>query len=156
MDCIAQHKIFHAGTYNTNPVVMAAGIAVFREVLTPAAYEHMTHLNQRLVAGYERVIGKTGLTAYCIGAGANGAFMLYPTKVRNYRDWTAIDVDLWKQYWFAMNNRGVLCQGFWWDEQWTISVAHTEADIDRHIAAFEEIAPAIARAQEERMAAAAR
>lgn len=156
MDCIAQHKIFHAGTYNTNPVVMSAGIAVFREVLTPAAYDHVTRLNQRLVAGYEKVIGKTGLRAYCIGAGSNGVFMLYPKKIRNYRDWTTIDVDLWKQYWFAMNNRGVLCQGFWWDEQWTISVAHTEADIDRHIAAFEEIAPAIAHAQEERMAAAAR
>jgi glutamate-1-semialdehyde 2,1-aminomutase len=30
MDAIAQHKVFHAGTYNTNPVVMAAGLAVFR------------------------------------------------------------------------------------------------------------------------------
>lgn len=155
MDVIAQHKVFHAGTYNTNPLAMAAGIATFREVLTPAAYEHVIRLNDRLVAGYQKAIGKTGLRAYCIGAGSNGAFMLYPKKIRNYRDWTAIDVDLWKQYWFAMNNRGVLAQGFWWDEQWTVSVAHTEADIDRHIATFEEIAPALARAQAERMAAAA-
>ena len=41
-----------------------------------------------------------------------------------------------------MVNRGVLAQPYWWDEQWTISVAHTEADIDRHIATFAEIAPA--------------
>lgn len=156
MDVIAQHKVFHAGTYNTNPLAMAAGIATFREVLTPAAYEHVTRMNDRLVAGYDRVIQKTGLVGYCIGAGANGAFMLYPKKVRNYRDWTAIDVDLWKQYWFAMNNRGVLAQAFWWDEQWTISVAHTQADIDRHIATFEEIAPALAHAQQERMVATAR
>jgi glutamate-1-semialdehyde 2,1-aminomutase len=117
MDCIAHHKIFHAGTYNTNPGIMAAGTAVFREVFTLAAYEHVTRLNQRLIAGYEKVTGKTGLKAYCIGAGSNGAFMLYSKKIRNYRDWTAIDVDLWKQYWFAMNNRGVLAQDFWWDEQ---------------------------------------
>ena len=156
MDFITQHKIFHAGTYNTNPIAMAAGIATFREVLTPWAYEHVTRLNDRLVAGYQEAIAQNGLKAYCIGAGSNGAFMLYPKKVRNYRDWTAIDVDLWKQYWFAMNNRGVLCQGFWWDEQWTISVAHTEADIERHISTFDEIAPALAHAQEDRMAAAAR
>jgi len=155
MDIIAQYKVFHAGTYNTNRGAWGAGIATFREVLTPAAYEHVIRLNERLVAGYQKAIGKAGLKAYCIGAGSNGAFMLYPKKIRNYRDWTTIDVDLWKQYWFAMNNRGVLAQGFWWDEQWTISVAHTEADIDRHIAAFEEIAPGLARAQEERMAAAA-
>ena len=155
MDAIAQHKVFHAGTYSTNPVVMAAGLAVFREVLTPAAYVHINHLNQKLVEGHNQIIKEAGLSAYCIGAGANGAVMLYPKPLRNYRDWITIDVDLWKHYWFGMVNRGVLCQAHWWDEQWTISVQHTEADIDRHLAAFEEIAPALAQAQQERMAVAA-
>ena len=150
MDPISQYKVFHAGTYNTNPMVMAAGLATFREVLTPAAYEHIIRLNERLVEGHNQIIKKTGLTAYCIGAGANGALMLYAKPIRNYRDWLKIDIDLWKHYWFAMVNRGVLCQAHWWDEQWTISVAHTEADIDRHIAAFAEIAPALAHAQQER------
>jgi glutamate-1-semialdehyde 2,1-aminomutase len=156
MDVIAQYKVFHAGTYNTNPLAMAAGLATFREVLTPAAYEHVNRLNKRLVGGYQKTIEKTGLRSYAIGAGANGALMLYPKPVRNYRDWITIDVDLWKQYWLAMNNRGVIAQAFWWDEQWTISVAHTEADVDRHLAAFEEIAPALAQAQQERASAAAR
>ena len=31
MDLISQHKVFHGGTYNTNPVSMAAGLATFRE-----------------------------------------------------------------------------------------------------------------------------
>jgi glutamate-1-semialdehyde 2,1-aminomutase len=44
----------------------------------------------------------------------------------------------------------VLAQPYWWDEQWTISVQHTEADIDKHLAVFEEIAPALAQAQQER------
>lgn len=156
MDPIAQHKVFHAGTYNTNPLVMAAGLAVFREVLTPAAYKHLNSLNRRLVEGHNQIIKEAGLSAYCIGAGANGAVMLYPNPLRNYRDWITIDVDLWKHYWFGMVNRGVLCQGHWWDEQWTISVQHTEADIDRHLAAFEEIAPALAQAQHERLAVPAR
>jgi glutamate-1-semialdehyde 2,1-aminomutase len=156
MDPIAQHKVFHAGTYNTNPLVMAAGLAVFREVLTPAAYEYLNRLNQKLVEGHNQIVKKAGLSAYCIGAGANGAVMLYPKPLRNYRDWITIDVDLWKHYWFGMVNRGVLCQGHWWDEQWTISVQHTEADIDRHLEAFEEIAPALAQAQQERTAVAAR
>src|SRR5258707_9226871 len=49
-----------------------------------------------------------GLQAYVASAGVNGALMLYPKEIRNYRDWTTIDVDLWRQYWFAMVNRGVL------------------------------------------------
>ncbi len=155
MDLIAQHKVFHGGTYNTNPVSMAAGLAMFREVLIPAAYEHVNQMNSRLVEGYRKTIEKMGLNAYAIGAGANGAFMLYPREIRNYRDWITIDVDLWRHYWFGMVNRGVLPQPYWWDEQWTISVAHTEEDIDRHLTTFEELAPQLARAQQERMATAA-
>lgn len=155
MDAIAQHKVFHAGTYNTNPMVMAAGIATLREVLTPAAYEHINHLNTRLVDGHQQIIAESKLNAYAIGAGANGALMLYPKPLRNYRDWLAIDVDLWRQYWFGMVNRGVLPQAHWWDEQWTLSVVHTEADVDKHLEAFAEIAPALARAQKERAAVAA-
>ena len=152
MDVIAQQKMFHAGTYNTNPVVMAAGLATFREVLTPTAYAHIDKIGRKLVDGYGQIIRSTGLTAYVDGAGANGALMFYPKRVRNYRDWFQADEEVWTHYWFAMANRGVMAQPYWWDEQWTLSVAHTEADIDRHLEVFAEVAPALAQAQQERQA----
>jgi glutamate-1-semialdehyde 2,1-aminomutase len=154
MNLISEHRVFHGGTYNTNPVAMAAGLATFREVLTPAAYEHVNRLNEKLVAGYVKQVEKTGLKAYVASAGANGALMFFPKPIRNYRDWLSIDSDLWRHYWFAMVNRGVMAQPYWWDEQWTISVAHTEADIDRHLEAFAEVAPALAAAQQQPRAAA--
>src|ERR1700733_12263367 len=153
MDLIAQHKVFHGGTYNTNRVAMAAGLATFREVLTRENYAHTDKLSKQLTEGYRKIVTKVGLQAYVVSAGVNGALMLYPQEIKNYRDWTKIDVDLWRQYWFAMVNRGVLAQPYWWDEQWTISVQHTEADIDKHLSVFEEIAPALAKAQQERGAA---
>ena len=149
MGQISDHKVFHGGTYNTNPVAMAAGLATFREVLTKDAYTHVTKLNKKLLDGYNKEISKTGLNAYTVGAGCNGALMFFDKPIRNYRDWLNADSELWRHYWFAMVNRGVLAQPYWWDEQWTISVAHTEADIDRHIATFAEIAPALAKAQKE-------
>ena len=152
MDVIATQKMFHAGTYNTNPVAMAAGLATFREVLTPAAYAHIEKISRKLLEGYRQIVSKTGLSAYADGAGANGALMFYPHRVRNYRDWYHADEELWTHYWFAMVNRGVIPQPYWWDEQWTLSVAHTEADIDRHLEVFAEIAPALAQAQQERNA----
>jgi len=76
MDVIATQKMFHAGTYNTNPVVMAAGLATFREVLTPGAYAHIDKISRKLVEGYRRIIADAGLNAYVDGAGANGALML--------------------------------------------------------------------------------
>src|SRR5256886_1491703 len=150
MDLISQHKVFHGGTYNTNPVSMAAGLATFREVLTRENYAHVDKLSKKLPDGYRKTVTKVGLQGYVAQAGANGALMLYPQEIRNYRDWTTIDIDLWRHYWFGMVNRGVLAQPYWWDEQWTISVQHTEADIDRHLAVFEEVAPALAKAQQER------
>jgi glutamate-1-semialdehyde 2,1-aminomutase len=152
MDVIHTQKMFHAGTYNTNPVVMAAGIATFRHVLTRDAYAHVDRLNRKLVDGYQSVIEKAGLVAYADGAGACGALLFYPQRIRNYRDWYHVDEDVWTHYWFAMVNRGVLAQPYWWDEQWTVSVQHTERDIDQHLQAFAEIAPALAVAQQERSA----
>jgi len=151
MDLISQHKVFHGGTYNTNPVSMAAGLATFRDVLTRENYTHVGKLSEKLSAGYRDIVAKSGLQAYIVAAGANGALMLYPKEIVNYRDWEPIDVDLWRHYWFGMVNRGVMPQPYWWDEQWTISVQHTEADIDAHIAAFGDIADSLATAQHERL-----
>ena len=153
MGLISDHKVFHGGTYNTNPVAMAAGLATFREVLTPAAYEHVNKMNAKLMEGYKKQIEKNGLQNYVVGAGSNGALMFFEKPIRNYRDWLKADTELWRHYWFAMVNRGVMAQPYWWDEQWTISVAHTEADIDRHLAVFAEVAPALAAAQKEPHAA---
>src|SRR5947207_7526818 len=149
MDLITQHKVFHGGTYNTNPVSMAAGLATFRNVLTRENYSHVDKLSKILTDGYRRIVAKVALQAYVISAGANGALMLYPNEIRNYRDWITVDTEVCLNYWFAMVNRGVMAQPFWWDEQWTISVQHTAADIDKHIAAFADVAPALAKAQQE-------
>jgi glutamate-1-semialdehyde 2,1-aminomutase len=155
MDLISEHKVFHGGTYNTNPVSMAAGLATFREVLTRDNYARVEKLGKKLSDGYREIVAKVSLEAYIISAGANGALMLYPKEIHNYRDWLALDTDLWRHYWFGMVNRGVMPQPYWWDEQWTISVQHTEADIDRHLAAFADVAPALRKAQQERSEAVA-
>jgi glutamate-1-semialdehyde 2,1-aminomutase len=90
------------------------------------------------------------MTGYADGIGANGALVLYPQRIRNYRDWYDHDSEVWMHYWFGMVNRGVVPQPFWPDEQWTLSVQHTEQDIKKHLAAFADIAPSLAVAQQER------
>ena len=123
---------------------------MFREVLTRENYSHVTILNKRLSDGYREIIAKVDLQAYIASAGAIGALMLFPQEMLNYRDWLKLDRDLWHHYWFGMVNRGVLPQPFGFDEQWIVSVQHTDADIDQHLAAFGDLAPALAKAQRER------
>jgi glutamate-1-semialdehyde 2,1-aminomutase len=140
MAAIERFEVFHAGTYNANPLAVAAALAALREVLTPAAFRHVRALNQRLIDGYSRVIRETGLAAHSTGVGANGCIYFTREPVRNYRDFLRVDRELFWRYFFGMLNRGIIPGGQYYDEQWTISVAHTEADIDAHIAAFGEVA----------------
>jgi glutamate-1-semialdehyde 2,1-aminomutase len=153
MSLIGEGKMFHAGTYNTNPFVMAIGIATLRDVFTPENYEHINRMSKRLVDGCSAIIKKTGMVAYAIGACANGAVMIYNKEVRNYRDWMDLDMDIWRHYWFGMVNRGVMPTPHYWDEQWTLSVMHTDDDIDKHLAAFSDLAPSLAAAQLEKATA---
>src|ERR1700674_3940821 len=89
MDLISQHKVFHGGTYNTNRAAMAAGLATFREVLTRESYAPVGKLSKSLTEGYRAIVKNSDLKAYVASAGVNGALMLYPQEIRNYRAWTA-------------------------------------------------------------------
>jgi glutamate-1-semialdehyde aminotransferase len=80
MDVIAQQKVFHAGTYATNPLVMAAGLATLREVLTPAGYAHIGKVSDALVSGYKQIVQKTGLEAYVESAGPMAPCCSIPTR----------------------------------------------------------------------------
>src|SRR5258708_29607243 len=93
---------------------MGGGLATFGEVLTRENYLHVGKLSRKVTDGCRTIVSKVGLKAYIASAGVNGALMLYPQEIKNYRDWTKIDVDLWRHYWFAMVNRGVLAQPYWW------------------------------------------
>ena len=43
--------VYQVGTYNGNPLGMAAARANLLEVMTPEAYAHLDKLNERIVAG---------------------------------------------------------------------------------------------------------
>jgi glutamate-1-semialdehyde 2,1-aminomutase len=148
MQVLESGRVFHAGTYNANTVGVAAGYAALTKVLTADAYRHTSRLNQMLVDGYNNVIKEHELKGYALGAGCNGTVQFADRKVQNYRDWLHVDEEMWKTWWYGMLNRGVLTQAYAWDEQWTISVAHTEADIQHHLAQFRDLAPLLSQAQQ--------
>jgi len=56
----ADMKVFHTGTFNANPVTMAAGDVSVRE-LTTQRIEVMQHLAEKLSDGLNRAAGKAGL-----------------------------------------------------------------------------------------------
>jgi glutamate-1-semialdehyde 2,1-aminomutase len=137
MEHIATGEVLHLGTYNGNPLVMAATRAVLSEVCTPETMEQVIGRNDRLVAACQEIIDNADLPAHTVKFGAKGCITWAPEQIRNYRDYKATDFDLAFAQWIHGINRGVLLPpGL--DEQWLISVMHSDADAMRYAEVFGE------------------
>jgi glutamate-1-semialdehyde 2,1-aminomutase len=141
METIVPGVVSHAGTFNSNPLCVAAGIATLSKVLTKSAMERATRLSDRLAKGYQEIIEDTGLTAQVSKAGLSGAVAFSSKPITDWRSFQASDTGKWFAYCFAMMNRGIIPAGPSPDEQWTVSVVHTKQEIEDHIEAFKEVAP---------------
>jgi glutamate-1-semialdehyde 2,1-aminomutase len=137
---VAAGTVHQYGTFNGNPLVMAAAEAALTEVLTDSAYETLETSYRRLKAGCDAVIERYGLPAYVEGMGAKGCVVFAPERLREYRDYlTKVDGELSTLGWLYHMNRGIfMTPGV--EEEWTLSIAHTDEDLDRYVAVFEEFA----------------
>ena len=130
--------MYQAGTLSGNPLAMTAGIKTLEILQQPGSYESLDRITQRLIQGLLRVAQETG-HALC-GSSISGMFGFFFTEgpVHNYED--AKQADTAK---FARFHRGMLEQGIYLApsqfEAGFTSLAHTEADIDRTIAAAEQV-----------------
>jgi glutamate-1-semialdehyde 2,1-aminomutase len=132
------------GTFNGNPLVAAAGVATLTRVLTPSAYEHLEALSERMAAGCREAIAASGIDAHVVALGAKGCVSYRRRPLRNYRDFLECDQALFQASWPWLMNRGVfLTPGD--EEQWTMSVQHTEADVDRAVDAYASLCGALTR-----------
>lgn len=137
MDLITTGKVLHLGTYNGNPLVMAAVKATLTEACTQPIVEETVARNARLVDECQRIIDAAGIPAHTVRFGAKGCITWSATRVRNYRDYKNSDFDLAFAQWIHGINRGVLLPpGL--DEQWLISVMHDDASAMRYATVFEE------------------
>ncbi|MFY9580089.1 MAG: aspartate aminotransferase family protein [Gaiellaceae bacterium] len=140
LEVVASGAVYQVGTYNGNPLAMAAARASLLEVLTPSAYAHLDALEERLLQGCQDVLERYGLPGYSVGVGAKGCVTFSPEPVVDYESFkTHQDGELSDLAWLYNMNRGVfITPGR--EEEWTLSVAHSTGDSDAVVAAFEEMA----------------
>jgi glutamate-1-semialdehyde 2,1-aminomutase len=131
------------GTFNGNPLAMAACRAMLCEVVTPAAYQRIEALRQRAVAGLERAIDRNGLDAHVVSVGAKGCVVFTAQPVRDFRAFLGVDDAYSQAHWLYQHNGGVFLPPWGKSEQWLISVQHDEADIDRLTENFAAYAAAL-------------
>jgi glutamate-1-semialdehyde 2,1-aminomutase len=144
-DVVEKGVVYQVGTYNGNPLSMAAARASLTEVLTPDAYEKLESLETRLLDGCREVLRRHGLPGYSVGIGAKGCVVFAPERIVDYESFKAHqDGELADLAWLYNMNRGVyMTPGR--EEEWTLSVAHTPEDCDAFVASFEEMAADLTR-----------
>jgi glutamate-1-semialdehyde 2,1-aminomutase len=138
-------RVAHLGTYNGNPLSMAAGVAVLTRILTADVYPRLHALADRLDRGCQRVVDDFGLPGYSIHVGPKGCVMFTPARVTSYRDFIGLDGELWEASFFYLANRGILLPPGP-DDQWTLSVQHREDEVDRYLEVFTEFAAEVSGA----------
>jgi glutamate-1-semialdehyde 2,1-aminomutase len=140
---VADGSVHQYGTFNGNPLVMAAAQATLTEVLTQDAYEKLEAANRALLSRCQEVIDRHGLPAYTEGLGAKGCVIFSPERMYEYRDYlTKVDGSLSTLAWLYHMNHGIfMTPGV--EEEWTLSIVQTDEQIDRYVAAFEVFASAV-------------
>jgi glutamate-1-semialdehyde 2,1-aminomutase len=139
-EVVENGSVYQVGTYNGNPLGVAAARASLLEVMTPEAYAHLDALNDHLVRGCQGVVDRYGLPGYAVGVASKGGVTFAPEKITDYESFKQHqDGELADLAWLYNLNRGVfMTPGR--EEEWTLSIQHTLADCDAFLAAFEELA----------------
>ncbi len=133
MSVVEDGSVYQVGTYNGNALTVAAARASLFEVLTPDAYAHLERLNRRMLDGCQRVLDAHGATGYALGIGARGCVTLSPARITDYATLRANqDLDLLRLTWLYAVNSGVFITPAR-PEQWTLSVAHRDDDVDAYV-----------------------
>jgi glutamate-1-semialdehyde 2,1-aminomutase len=139
MAVIEDHRVAQMGTFNGNPLTMAASKATLLEILDAAAYAHFDALAETLQGGLDGVIAEHELPFHVITLAARGGITYRAERVRNYRDYLEIDKSLAYLSWLYQCNRGVvMAPGA--EENWTLSVQHSIDDVQRYVDNFAEMA----------------
>ena len=143
MGLVVKHQVEQVGTFNGNPLTMAASRAALTEVLTKEAYAEMARRHEILRAGVQVVIDERRLPATIQVLGAKGGVNWSATPPREYRDQFAIDDRVSYAAWLWQLNRGIFKSPWAKWESWTISVVHSEDDVRRYVENFSSFAEAL-------------
>merc|ERR1712078_701152 len=130
--------MYQAGTLSGNPLAMTAGIKTLEILSRPGQYEKLTKLTERLVEGILRE-GKAAGHAIS-GGSISGMFGFFFCEgpVTCFREATASDTDKFARWHRGMLERGVYLAPSQYEAGF-MSLAHTEADVDKTIAAAKEV-----------------
>jgi len=134
--------VYQAGTLSGNPLAVAAGLATLRALREPGVYPKLERLGERMERGLRVAAEKAGapVTVNRVGSMLTGFFTSSP--VTDYATARNSDTTRSARFFHAMLERGVFLAPSQFEAAF-VSLAHTDADIDRAAAAATDALAAI-------------
>jgi len=136
-------KVFQAGTLSGNPLATAAGCATLRLLQEEPPYAKLEQLAARLEAGLHKAAQEASLPHTLARVGSMMTLFFGAKPVDDWRTASECDTDRFAKYFWGLLDRGVYlpCSQY---EAMFVSAAHTEEEIDRTVAAAEDVLGAMA------------
>ncbi|NBO31004.1 MAG: glutamate-1-semialdehyde-2,1-aminomutase [Cyanobacteria bacterium WB6_1B_304] len=130
--------MYQAGTLSGNPLAMTAGIKTLELLRQPGTYETLDRLTKKLTLGLLDIAKATGHGVF--GGQISAMFGLFFTHepVHNYEDAKKSDLAKFSRFHRGMLERGIYLAPSQFEAGFT-SLAHTDEDMDRTLAAASEV-----------------
>jgi glutamate-1-semialdehyde 2,1-aminomutase len=130
--------MYQAGTLSGNPLAMTAGIKTMELLQKSGTYEYLDKITKKLSDGLLQIAKETGHEA--CGGQISGMFGLFFTNgpVHNYEDAKSSDTAKFGRFHRGMLERGIYLAPSQFEAGFT-SIAHTEEDIDKTLAAARDV-----------------
>jgi glutamate-1-semialdehyde 2,1-aminomutase len=128
-------RIGHGGTFNANPMTMAAGVATMNAV-TPEAYSRLEALGDRLRGGVSRLLQATRRRGQVSGIGSLFCLHWTSAPLSDYRSSRPKDAEMPLRVFMGLLNEGILLtqRGLG-----ACSLAMTDEEIDRFVNALARV-----------------
>jgi glutamate-1-semialdehyde 2,1-aminomutase len=139
LDLVApQGPVYQAGTLSGNPLATAAGLATL-SLLDADAYRRLDGLAGAIGDGLQAAFDRAGAPARVQRAGNLFSVFMAAEPVGDYDAARRQDTAAYARFFHAMLDRGVYLPPSAF-EAWFVSIVHTDAEVDRVLAAADEAA----------------
>jgi glutamate-1-semialdehyde 2,1-aminomutase len=130
--------MYQAGTLSGNPLAMRAGIETLKKLSEKGVYEELERKSQKLLQGIVAAAEKHGHAITSDYAGGMFGWFFTKGPVRNFSDAKTADPEKFGKWHRMMLERGVYLAPSMYEAGF-MSLAHTDADIERTIAIADEV-----------------
>jgi glutamate-1-semialdehyde 2,1-aminomutase len=131
-------KVDYGGTFNGNPVSMAATLATISELEKKEVHKKLFRLGEKVKDQLNEIIAKLNIEAQTVGFGSIFQILFTDKEIHDYRDALTSNAEQFRKFQKEMMSSGIFVLPHA-NKRCHISAAHTDREIEQTIETAEEI-----------------